>query len=47
MIDLIQRLESGPCSARERDAILGELSAAALHLHAHTKGLDRYLCEAD
>ncbi len=47
VIDLIQRLESGPRSARERDAILGELSAAVLHLHAHTKGLDRYLCEAD
>lgn len=47
VVDLIRRLESGPRSARDRDAILGELSAAVLHLHAHTKGLDAYLCEAD
>jgi len=45
VVKLIRRLEAGPGSARERDEILGELSAAVLHLHTHTKGLDEYLCE--
>ena len=45
--DLIRRLEAGPRSARDRDEILGELSAAVLHLHTHTQGLDEYLCETD
>jgi hypothetical protein len=44
-VDLINRLESRPRTARERDEILGELSAAVLHLHVHTKGLDEFLCE--
>lgn len=44
---LICRLEGGPRSARERDLLLGELSAAVLHLHTHTKGLDEYLCESE
>ena len=47
VIDLISRLEAGPRSARERDEILGELSAAVLHLHTHTKGLDAFLCDTD
>jgi hypothetical protein len=45
VVELVQRLDGGGHSARELDEILGELSAAVLHLHAHTKGLDRYLCE--
>lgn len=45
--ELIRRLEARPRSEQERDAILGELSAAVLHLHAHTQGLDEYLCEID
>jgi hypothetical protein len=45
VIALIRRLEAGPRSERERDEILGELSAAAFHLHTHTEGLDEYLCE--
>lgn len=45
VIGLIRRLEAGPSSARARDEILGELSAAVLHLHTHTKGLDEYLCD--
>ncbi len=44
VVELISRLESRP-TARERDEILGELSAAVLHLHVHTKGLDEFLCE--
>ena len=47
VVDLIRRLEARPRSARERDELLGELSAAVLHLHAHTKGLDEFLCEAE
>ncbi len=47
VVDLIQRLEAGPRSVRERDDLLGELSAAVLHLHTHTKGLDEFLCEVD
>ena len=46
VVALIRRLEAGPGSERERDEILGELSAAVLHLHTHTKGLDEYLCES-
>jgi len=44
---LIRRLESQLVSERERDEILGELSAAVLHLHTHTAGLDEFLCEAE
>jgi hypothetical protein len=32
---------------RKRDEILGELSAAVLHLHSHTAGLDEVLCEME
>ena len=44
---LIRRLESTPVSERERDEILGELSAAVFHLHTHTAGLDEFLCGAE
>ena len=44
---LIRRLEEHPASARVRDEILGDLSAAVLHLHAHTAGLDEFLCEME
>ena len=47
VIGLVRRLEARPRSAPERDEILGELSAAVLHLHVHTKGLDEFLCEAE
>jgi hypothetical protein len=43
---LIRRLETKPGSEKERDEILGELSAAVFHLHTHTAGLDEFLCEA-
>jgi len=44
---LIHRLEPKSLSERERDEILGELSAAVFHLHTHTAGLDEFLCEAE
>ena len=47
VVALILRLEAGPHSERERDEILGELSAAVLHLHTHTQGLDEFLCETE
>ena len=47
VVELINRLKARPQGARERDEILGELSAAVLHLHVHTKGLDEYICEAE
>ena len=37
---LLQRLARARVSHQDRSEILGELSAAVLHLHAHTKGLD-------
>jgi hypothetical protein len=47
VVSLIRRLEAEALSARERDDLLGELSAAVLHLHTHTQGLDQFLCEVD
>jgi hypothetical protein len=47
VVDLIRRFESGAGSAHDRDEILGELSAAVVHLHAHTQGLDELLCETE
>lgn len=47
VIGLIRALEKGLPSARERDEILGELSAAVVHLHSHTAGLDEFLCEME
>jgi hypothetical protein len=47
VVSLIRRLETKPTSERERDEILGELSAAVLHLHTHTAGLDEFLCETE
>ena len=44
---LIQRLENRPDSTKEKDELFGELSAAVLHLHTHTVGLDEFLCETE
>ena len=46
-VRLIRRLEKAPPSERERDELLGELSAAIVHLHSHTAGLDEFLCEME
>ena len=45
VISLIHRLEVASLSEKDRDDVLGDLSAAVLHLHAHTEGLDEFLCE--
>jgi len=47
VVGMIRRLEKGAISDRERDDLLGELSAAILHLHSHTAGLDEFLCEME
>ena len=47
VVHLIRRLETQSVSERERDEILGELSAAVFHLHTHTEGLDEFLCETE
>jgi len=47
VVRLIRRLETHPRAERARDEILGELSAAVLHLHAHTEGLDDFLCSLE
>jgi len=47
VVGLIRRLEAEHLTARERDDLIGELSAAVLHLHTHTRGLDEFLCEMD
>jgi hypothetical protein len=47
VVALIRRLEKPRLSDHERDEILGDLSAAVLHLHTHTEGLDEFLCEND
>ena len=47
VVQLVRHLEAGVKSSSERDEILGELSAAVLHLHTHTDGLDEFLCEVE
>ena len=44
VVSLIRRLDESKLSAKERDDLLGELSAAVMHLNAHTDGLDEFLC---
>jgi hypothetical protein len=44
---LIRRLEAHSSSAKERNQIFGELSAAMLHLHMHPAGLDEFLGDVD
>jgi len=44
---VIRHLEEHPPSGRVRDEILGDLSAAVRHSHAHTAGLDKFLCEVE
>ena len=44
---LLQRLSVTRRSGPRRSGILGELGAAVLHLHVHTKGLDGLLDELE
>ena len=39
-LKLLAQLELPMLTESQRETVLGELSAAALHLHEHTRGLD-------
>ena len=45
VIQLLTRLEIPGLKETQVEAILGDLSAAILHLHEHTRGLDTMLDE--
>ncbi len=40
VLKLLAQLEVAGLSEAQQETILGELSAAILHLHEHTRGLD-------
>ena len=39
VLKLLAQLETSTSTTAQREAVLGELSAAILHLHEHTRGL--------
>ena len=39
-LKLLAQLDAPTLTGSRREAVLGELSAAILHLHQHTRGLD-------
>ena len=45
VLKLLAQLEIPGLKETQVDALLGELSAAILHLHEHTRGLDTILDE--
>ena len=45
VVKLLAQLESPSLKETQVEALLGELSAAILHLHEHTRGLDAILDE--
>ncbi len=40
VLKLLAQREISALTEAQREAVLGELSAAVLHLHEHTRGLD-------
>lgn len=40
VLKLLAQLEMSTLTEAQRETVLGELSAAVLHLHEHTRGLD-------
>jgi len=46
VLELLAQLEVAGLSEAQQETILGELSAAVLHLHEHTRGLDALIDEA-
>jgi hypothetical protein len=40
VLKLLAQLEMFTLTEAQRELVLGELSAAVLHLHEHTRGLD-------
>jgi len=47
VVRLLQRLAKARTKGRDASGLLGELGAAVVHLHVHTKGLDRLIDELD
>jgi len=45
VLKLLVQLEVAGLSEAQKETILGELSAAVLHLHEHTRGLDALIDE--
>ena len=45
VLKLLAQLEVAGLSEVQQETILGELSAAVLHLHEHTRGLDALIDE--
>jgi|Deesub1362A_J573_1020465.scaffolds.fasta_scaffold12551_3 exonuclease V gamma subunit len=45
LLKLLAQLERPGLQEEQIDSLLGELSAAILHLHEHTRGLDELLDE--
>ena len=44
---LLDRLRRARAAGRDASDVIGELGAVIVHLHMHTKGLDRMLDELD
>ena len=42
---LLARLDMPGLSGAQMETVLGELSAAVVHLHEHTRGLDAFIDE--
>ena len=47
VVMLLQRLTRARTKGRDVSGVLGELGAAVVHLHVHTRGLDRLIDELD
>jgi hypothetical protein len=45
VLKLLAQLEMPGLTEAQVEAVLGELSAAVLHLHEHTRGLDEIIDE--
>ena len=45
ILKLLAQLDIAGLSEAQVEAVLGELSAAVLHLHEHTQGLDEIIDE--
>lgn len=46
-VTLLERLRKARATGRDVSDVIGELGAVIIHLHVHTKGLDRMLDELD
>ena len=47
VVMLLQHLAKARTKGRDVSGVLGELGAAVVHLHVHTKGLDRLIDELE